>query len=260
MGLILLLATLAASDAYVASIEEWRKMREENLKSDTGWLTVAGLAWLKPGANVIELPRGATVKALEVELNDGQVAVGMNGNKRTLKLEEDVLRYGPVSVLAIKRGERYAIRIRDLNTEYRKAFTGLKWYAIKPQWRIEARFIPYDPPRKMKVPNIIGGEFEEPNPGYVEFFVQGKKLRLDPVLEDDKLFLIFRDATAGRTTYPPGRFLYADLPQSGKVVLDFNKAYSPPCAFTPYATCPLPPKQNRLPIQIEAGELNYGGH
>jgi len=260
MGLIVLLATLMASDGYVASIEEWRKTREQNLKSDTGWLTVAGLAWLKPGRNVIELPQGATVKALEVQLRDGRVTIDADGKKQEPKLEKDVLQFGPVSVLVIERAGRYAIRMRDLNSEYRRTFTGLKWYPVKLEWRIEARFVPYDPPRRMKVPNIIGSEFEEPNPGYVEFSVKGKKLRLDPVLEGDRLFLIFKDETAAKTTYPPGRFLYADMPKDGKVILDFNKAYSPPCAFTPYATCPLPPKQNRLPIAIEAGELNYGNH
>jgi uncharacterized protein (DUF1684 family) len=166
-------------------------------------------------------------------------------------------------MFVIERGGKYAIRLKDKNSKMRREFTGLKWYPVKPEYRITATFNPYEPPKQIPVPNILGQTESLPSPGYVTFTLKGKTVRLEPVLEspDDKeLFFIFRDGTSGDTTYPSGRFLYADMPVQGKVVLDFNKAYNPPCAFTPYATCPLPPPANRLKVNIEAGELNYGHH
>jgi uncharacterized protein (DUF1684 family) len=124
--------------------------------------------------------------------------------------------------------------------------------------------VPYEEPRMVRVPNVLGQMNEMPSPGAVEFTRDGRAIRLDGVLEEEgaqELFFIFRDGTSGKETYGSGRFLYAPLPKDGRIVLDFNKAYNPPCAFTPYATCPLPPPQNRIPIRIEAGEKAYGqGH
>jgi uncharacterized protein (DUF1684 family) len=148
--------------------------------------------------------------------------------------------------------------MRDQQSQYRREFRGLQWYPVKPEYRVTARFVPYSPPKTIPVPNIIGGTFPETCPGYAEFELRGEKLRLEPVLSDGRLFFIFRDETSGKKTYGAGRFLYSDLAKDGIVTLDFNQAYTPPCAFTPYATCPLPPKQNRLPVAIEAGELDYG--
>jgi uncharacterized protein (DUF1684 family) len=158
----------------------------------------------------------------------------------------------------IERGNRYGIRLKDKNSELRKAFTGLKYFPPLEEYRVKARFVPYDPPKMIPVPNILGQVDEEPSPGYVVFMLNGRECRLDPVTEGDSLFFIFKDLTSGKETYPPGRFLNTEMPQNGEVVLDFNQAYNPPCAFTPYATCPLPPEQNKLPIAIEAGELRYG--
>jgi uncharacterized protein (DUF1684 family) len=137
----------------------------------------------------------------------------------------------------------------------------LTYYPVKPEYRVTAKLVPYTPSKLIAIPNILGQIEQEPCPGYLEFSLQGQVFRLDPVVQGNSLFVIFKDATAGNETYPSGRFLDADMP-SGKdrheVVLDFNKAYNPPCAFTPYATCPLPPQQNVLPVSIEAGELRYG--
>jgi uncharacterized protein (DUF1684 family) len=148
--------------------------------------------------------------------------------------------------------------MRDQQSQARREFRGLEWYLVKPEYRVTAKFVPYNPPKSIPVPNIIGGTFPETCPGYAEFALRGEKLRLEPVLSDGRLFYIFRDQTSGRKTYGAGRFLYSDMAKDGTVTLDFNLAYTPPCAFTPYATCPLPPKQNRLPVAIEAGELDYG--
>ena len=138
----------------------------------------------------------------------------------------------------------------------------LTWYPIDPSWRVEATFVPYDPPRTLRVPNILGYVEEQACPGYAVWKRDGQELRLEPVPSEDgkELFFIFKDATSGEETYPPGRFLYAAMPSDGKVVLDFNKAYTPPCAFTPHATCPLPPENNRLAVRIAAGEKKYGHH
>jgi uncharacterized protein (DUF1684 family) len=144
-----------------------------------------------------------------------------------------------------------------------KEFTGLRWFPVQEDYRVEGRFVPYTSAKTIAVPNILGQVEEMPSPGYVAFTIGGREVRLDPVLEEpgaSELFFIFRDQTTGKETYPAGRFLYAAMPKDGRVTLDFNKAYSPPCAFTPFATCPLPPKQNRLPVRIEAGEMHSGHH
>ena len=153
------------------------------------------------------------------------------------------------------------MRLKDLHSDFRRKFQGLKWFPVKPELRVTARFVARAKPTSLEVPSIIGVTEAMPSPGTAEFELNGKTFRLDPVLEPgaSRLFFIFRDATSGHGTYGAGRFLYAEPPRDGTIVLDFNKAYSPPCAFTPYATCPLPPPQNRLPIAIEAGEM-HGGH
>ena len=167
---------------------------------------------------------------------------------------------GDLTMLAIERGGRCAIRLRDKNSETRRNFTGLRWYPVQERYRVTAAFHAYPEMKTILVPNVLGDKIPSPSPGYAEFELNGEHLRLQPVLEGTQLFFVFRDQTAGRATYGSGRFLYADLAQEGKVTLDFNKAYNPPCAFTPYATCPLPIPENRMPVAIEAGELNYGGH
>ena len=268
--------------AYRAEIEQWRARREASLKSDDGWLTVAGLFWLKHGINTvgadagndIELPAGsAPGKVGAFDMHDGiisfQAAAGVNptvnntpATAATLKPDSagspDILRLNDLAMFVIQRGDRHGIRLKDKNSEMRKTFTGLKFFPVKEEYRVKAKFVPYDPPKSIPVPNILGQVEETPSPGYVAFTLNGHQVRLDPVTEDDTLFLIFKDLTSGMETYPPGRFLNTEMPKNGEVILDFNKAYNPPCAFTPYATCPLPPDQNKLQIAIEAGELRYG--
>jgi uncharacterized protein (DUF1684 family) len=171
----------------------------------------------------------------------------------------DVLALGTLRLILLKRGERYAIRVKDNASPARKRFTGLRWYPADPAWRISARFTPYPAPRKIAIQNVIGATEYVDSPGVVEFIRGGKTYRLEPIAEGSELFFVFRDATSGKSTYGAGRFLYADAPEGGTVLLDFNKAENPPCAFTAYATCPLPPKQNRLTLPVAAGEMKYPG-
>jgi uncharacterized protein (DUF1684 family) len=274
----------SAPGGYEASIETWRTQREQKLKAPDGWLTVAGLFWLKEGENragsdpnyEIVLPEGRSPRRLGVfDFHDGKthfrIASGahvtVNGKPiLTADLASDdsgrpdLLQSGDFTMFVIKRGPKYGIRLRDLHSSMRNEFHGLEWYPVEPKLRIVANFTAHPAPTTIPIPNILGQTEQQQSPGYATFQIAGKTYRLDPVLEDNQLFFIFRDTTAGKTTYGAGRFLYADPPKDGKVILDFNKAYNPPCAFTPYATCPLPPKQNRLAVAIEAGEKKYGNH
>jgi uncharacterized protein (DUF1684 family) len=274
---------IADDGGYQGGIERWRQEREAALKADGGWLTVAGLFWLKDGANAagssssnaIRLPRGAAHLG-EFDFHDGKtlfqpdaaVPAEVNGKpakSTVLKTDSDPggpdrVVVGKFTMFVIHRGNRFAIRLKDKDSEFRREFTGLRWFPVRDDYRIVARFVPYEQAHQIAIPNILGETEKEPSPGYALFSLHGHEYRLDPVLEENRLFFIFRDQTSGKETYGSGRFLYAAMPQDGKVVLDFNKAENPPCAFTPYATCPLPPPQNRLPVRIEAGELNYGHH
>ena len=279
-----LLLFAAAPSSYQTSIEAWRAHREENLKAKDGWLSVAGLFWLKPGANSvgsdptmdIALPAPRCPARLGwFDLKNGVVTFRMAKGAHVLVNGEpaahrdlapdtsghpDLLQVGDFTMFVIQRGDRYGIRLKDINSEYRREFTGLHWYPVKPEYRILAKWNAFDSPQKIAITNVLGQTEYEPSPGYASFELHGHMYRLDPIVEGDQLFFIFRDQTSGKTTYGAGRFLYSDMPHDGKVVLDFNKAYNPPCAFTPYATCPLPPRQNRLSTSIEAGELKYGNH
>jgi uncharacterized protein (DUF1684 family) len=172
---------------------------------------------------------------------------------------------GTITIIVIHRGDRYALRVKDLQAATRTGFHGLHWYDPNANYRVHARWIPYNPPKVLDIPTVLGTTTHMPAPGVAEFTVDGKVLRLEPVLEDPKsteLFFIMRDATSKTTTYGAGRFLYTELPdhglnQPGEIWLDFNRLFNPPCAFTAYATCPLPPPQNRLTVPIPAGELRY---
>ena len=274
-----------ADETYRAAVKKWRDEREARLKADGGWLSVAGLSWLKPGENrfgtdkasAIVLPEGsAPANAGSFELKGGETTVklapGTVAKMAGLPIagpvvlrpdSADVVELGPVSLQVIERGGRFGIRMKDKNAAARREFTGCRWFEIDESYRIEAKWVAHPEPKPLKVPNILGQTETMPSPGYAEFSKDGKVVRVDGVLEtaqSSQLWFILRDQTSGKETYPAGRFLYAELPKAGKVTLDFNKSYNPPCAFTAYATCPLPPPQNWMPVRIEAGELNYGKH
>jgi uncharacterized protein (DUF1684 family) len=283
LAALALLGTDPAPPAYRQEVERWRKERAENLRSPEGWLAVAGLFWLREGANrlgtaadnhIVLPPGSAPAHAGTLTLQDGRVTFrpaatnaaapgGEPANARALEADsKDAVDLGRLRLSVIERSGRYGLRVRDPDSPRRRAFAGLSWYPVDPAFRVEARFVPAATPRTIGLANVLGGIVEMPNPGHVEFTLRGRALRLEPVLEEDepRLFFIFRDTTAGRSTYPAGRYFYADPPRDGRVTLDFNKAYSPPCAFTDFATCPLPPKANRLPVAVEAGEKDPGHH
>jgi uncharacterized protein (DUF1684 family) len=169
----------------------------------------------------------------------------------------DHVRLGALTFIAIKRGERYGIRLYDNNSLQRQVFQGLAWYTIAPAYRIAASFVPYEPAKCITYGNILGDLVEEESPGYVKFAWHGIDCQLDALPRGDKFFFNFRDATNGDTTYGAGRFLYTDRPKDGIVIVDFNQATNPYCAYTEHAVCPLPPAQNRLAVRIEAGERQF---
>lgn len=259
MKALALLLLLAVSPFQIEH-DKWRAAREASLRAEKGWLSVAGLFWLKPGVNDLDLP--APSPRCRVQLQNGKVTVTLDGVTRELRTNSpDVFESGPLSLTAIQRGPRYGVRLRDRNAAARRDFKGLRYFPVSGRYRIVARWVAE--PRKLPITNVLGLTEPMDSPGHAVFRIGGQELRLTPVLESPdsrELFFIFRDQTAAHETYGAGRFLDADLPRNGTVVLDFNRAYNPPCAFTPYATCPLPPKENRLAIRIEAGELRYGDH
>ena len=271
---------LAADSAYRQQIETYREQREKTLKADGGWLTVTGLFWLNPGANSLGsapdndvlLPEGAPAHLGQVIIDGAAArldasADGVTYNGKPVKESAisyanpaGVVSYGSFDLLLLKRGDRFALRLKDRNSAIRKSFTHLNWYPVQEDWRVKARFVPNQGPTKLVFDTVVGGREEAPSPGYVEFERQGHTYRLLASGQGRRLFFVIRDSTSGKTTYGASRFLYADVPgPDNVVVLDFNKAENPPCAFTPYATCPLPPPQNRLSLAIDAGEQKYAG-
>lgn len=283
LGAVATIASTLPGD-YRDEIRKYRVSREAELKADDGWLTVVGLIWLKPGANVagsaagsgIRLPGKAPARVGVFELKDGRVTFRPDPNARVMSMgkalaagaaaaptgDRTALAIGDLRMFVIRREDRYGVRLRDLNSTMRREFKGVPAYPVRDAYRVRATFVAYEKPRTVVIPNVLGQALQMESPGYVTFTLNGQRLRLDPVYETDErkdLFFVFKDTTSRGETYPAGRFLHTDLPKSGSVVVDFNKAYNPPCAFTDFATCPLPPKQNQLPVRIEAGELAYHG-
>lgn len=273
-------------NAYAKEIDAWHAERWASLKSEDGWLTLIGLYWLKEGenkfgsdtANEILLPKskfeshsgvfmlkdGAV--RIETPLKTGFTADGKPVSSLELKSDADgsptVLHLGSLSFQIIKRGDKLGLRVKDKENPDRLNFQNTQFYPTDLKWRIDAHFEAYSPPKPVPITNVLGMESGEASPGAVVFEVSGQTYRLDAITEKDepKFFMILADKTSGKETYPAGRYLYVDPPDSsGLMVIDFNKAYSPPCAFTKFATCPLPPRQNRFPFAIEAGE-KYSGH
>ena len=266
--------------AYAKELTQWQEKRWADLKSETGWLTLVGLFWLKDGenkfgsdpANTITLPKDKLApKAGSLWLKNGVVTLEANqpgitleGKEvKSIELKSDaedhptVLQLGSLTLQVIKRNEKLGLRVKDSQNADRLNFKNTEFYPADLKWRIEAQFEPYHPPKPMPIMNVLGMETAEASPGAIKFSVDGKEYRLDAITEKDepRLFMIIADQTSGKETYPAGRYLYVDPPDTaGRVIIDFNKAYSPPCAFTKFATCPLPPRQNRLPFRIEAGE------
>lgn len=276
---------MTPAKAYEKEILKFRSERETRLREyDRSWLALAGLFWLEEGnnsfgsdpSNDIQLentavPANAGVfqyknDTVLLKVNEG-VEISCNGLEARFKalhtdIEEtpDFLELGSILMVAIKRGKNCLIRVWDRDNPGRKNFTGLKHFPINPDYRIPARFVPYDPPRILKIRDVIGEEYEVEFPGFATFTLGGKECRLEAEKTDNGLFFNFYDPTNGNGSYPGGRFLVTDPPKDRELVIDFNMAYNPPCAYTDYATCPLPPSQNRLPVRIPVGEMIYRHH
>ncbi|MGA2263348.1 MAG: DUF1684 domain-containing protein [Acidobacteriota bacterium] len=258
LGLILAVLLAIGAD-YRSEIEKWRAAEEAALRSETGWLTLAGLEWFQEGENRISLPKGAPDFGI-FELRGGKVTLHPpDGAPIEMRPDSSgnptIFTRDSYSVTVIVRGKRVGLRIRDRNSPGLREFRGMKWYPVQESYRVVARWEAYEQPKMIGIVNVLGDVNQEKSPGRAWFQIQGKEYSLEPVESGRNLFFIFRDATSGKETYGGGRFLYADAAKDGSIILDFNKAVNPPCAFTPFATCPLPPSQNRLPIRIEAGEL-----
>lgn len=276
-------AERAAVEAHRRSVESWHAKWVESLKRPEGWLTLVGLHWLKEGTSSlgsdpmsdVVLPAEAPGRVGRLVLEDGtlelEVAAGVEATVdgepvRRTELVPDAdgepteVALDSLRFFAIRRGDWVGLRVRDLDSPALRAFDGIETFPVDPAWRLTARFDPYDPPRRVPVDDVTGNVQEMEAPGALVFDNGGEEHRLDAFDAGDELFVIFSDATSGKETYGAGRYLYTDRPgEDGLVEVDFNKAYNPPCAFTPYATCPLPPPQNRLDLRVEAGEKVYRG-
>lgn len=270
---------------YRAEIEAWRAQRLARLTAEDGWLALAGLHWLDEGVTsvgsasdaAVVLPASAPARVGELTRRGGAVRLELAPEvdatldgvpaPRAVELRSDangekpsLVRLGDVSFHVIARGDRMALRVRDLASPARLSPPALEYFPIDPEWRVLARLDPYEPPHELTVADYTGGVQAQIAPGALVFEVGGQELRLDAFEAGEELFVIFADPTNQGETYGAGRYLYTAKPDaSGVVVVDFNKAYSPPCAFTAFATCPLPPPQNRLSRRVEAGE-KYAEH
>ncbi|MEM7483229.1 MAG: DUF1684 domain-containing protein [Acidobacteriota bacterium] len=278
--------------AHREEVEAWRSERLERLRAEEGWLTLVGLDWLSEGANAVGSDPGATVvlpagKAPErlgvihrnaeglrfeaaADLPDAGegLVVGEEplaaGESRVLQSdasgEATTIAWGDLSFFPIERGDRVGMRIKDRQSATRLDFPGIEIYPVSFDWRLAASFEAHDPPRTLPIVNVLGQVEDTPSAGAIVFEHAGQTHRLDVMgdFEGGEAFVVFGDATNGDTTYGGGRFLYAPAPdEEGRLVLDFNRAYNPPCAFTAFSTCPLPPAQNKLPVAVTAGEKRF---
>ena len=268
-----------ANPEYENNILKWRQEVDTNLRRENGWLALSGLFWLRKGTNVIGsapesdilLPQRAPARLGTFEFDGNNVTlsveaslpVEVNGVHTTSALldadQEDVpsfLTFHDMRMVVVRRSKGVGIRVWDNAREARRTFPTRKWYPIKEEFRVPALYIRYATPKVVKMPDILGAILDEPMQGYLSFDINGKKHELIvEELPDRRLFVQFMDLTNGNPTYPSGRYHYTDAHENGKAFIDFNKAYSPPCAFTEFATCTFSPQENHLNVAIEAGEI-----
>lgn len=274
-----------ADEAFTRQTEAWRRSRVAQLIAPDGWITLIGLHFLGAGSNRVGsakdndvvFARGPAHVGTATVAPDGRVTLtllpgvdaqidGVAVREAELKLGgggilPTLVTCGTVSFFVVDRGGKKALRVKDSAAERRTNFAGLDYFPIAPAWRIEARWVPFKKSRLIPFTNMLGQTGPEVVPGKAVFERDGKTCELLAIDEgrDRPLFFVISDATSGQETYGAARFVYAEWPSDGKVILDFNRAENPPCAFTPFATCPLPPKENRLPFAVRAGEKNYRG-
>jgi uncharacterized protein (DUF1684 family) len=274
--------------SYSAELFKWRAEQTANLKRPEGFLSVAGLDWLVEGDNSVGSgpdcqvrlsatscpPQLGTLKrigglvslklaegvSIHVTKDSGE-AIEIRGSRSqlpvTLRSDSTRVSVGKVTFMVITRGSRVGVRVFDSGCPGYLAFKGQKWFSPDQKYRVEAKFVPYEPVKTVEITNVLGDKSQASVVGYVEFTIDGKICRLDAQGAGGGLFLNFKDLTSGKSTYPAGRFLDTPAPVNGKVIVDFNKATNPPCAFTSFATCPLPPAGNVLAVEIPAGEKTH---
>jgi uncharacterized protein len=286
-------ATLPQESTWQRELLQWRKDHATSLQRPDGWLSLSGLEWLQQGDttlgsapdNKIHLVAGNAAHVAVLRLIGESVTLlppaggfpadllvaGAPAHQQTLRVDPDEDKFNPhltigtLNMYVIRRADRFALRIKDSHSPALLGFHGLKWFPPDPAYRVTARWIPYTPPKTVMLATLVGTSYPQPVPGMAEFTLQGRTFHLEPVLEDPNvatLFFILRDKTSSTTTYGACRFLYTGFPTNGlekpgELVLDFNHLENPPCAYTPYATCPLPPTGNRLPIALPVGEKRY---
>ena len=290
----LLAAPAMAQEAnWEHELAAWRTQHVAELLKPAGWLSLTGLEWLQPGDNTfgtaadnkIHLSGNSAPHMGILRLEGSSVQLLPPGGSfptelrvadepakpQTLRVDADSDRNAPhitigtLNMYVIRRADRFALRVKDSKSPTLVGFRGLNWYAPNMKYRVKAKWIPYHPAKSVTLATLAGTTYSQPVPGAAEFILNGKTFRLEPVLEDAaaaQLFFILRDTTSTRTTYPACRFLYTVLPshgldKPGELWLDFNRLENPPCAYTAFATCPLPPPQNRLPIEMPVGEKRY---
>ena len=267
---------------YPQTITTARAERVKQLTTPNGWLTLIGRHLISSGINTVgSAPDNSIILAAgppylgTVTLHEGTVTLTpapsalLTINDQRIQQPTEliykgktptVVVFGSVNFYVMMRGDSLFLRVKDREADRLKNFAGLDYFSLDPTWRLEATWIPFDPPHQVNITNMIGQTTATPVPGKAVFTRDGRTFELLPIDEGGaELFFVITDLTAGQETYGACRFLSAALPQNGKIILDFNQAENPPCAFTPFATCPLPPKQNRLPIRVTAGEKNYRG-
>jgi hypothetical protein len=271
-------------------LEQWRTQHAADLSAPEGWLTVVGLEWLKPGDNsfgtapdnkihlnasgnshfgIIHVDaNGLDLKAPQEGFPSGLQVDGHPAREQSIVVEgrsPTKFTTGTLTFFVIKRGDGNALRIKDSQAPARLSFKGLHWYAPDPTYKIEAEWAPFPEPKPALIHTVIGTTEKGFSAGVAKFTLHGQQVELQTVVQNlgvNTLLFVIRDATSGHTTYEASRFLHTGLPDHGlqnpgKIVLDFNRLENPPCAFTPYATCPLPPDSNRLKVPILAGELRF---
>lgn len=272
-------------EAYFKEIEEWQQKRNAYQVSEEGWVNLAGLFWLKEGINTfgsgkendLVFPEGRiavrggfmllkqgvvtleSAPGVSIGLNDQASSSGVLYHPDSSRI---IATYGSLRWFVIKRDDKYGVRLRDFENPLLKSFTQIECFPIDPKWRLEGRVEWADSSRTIDITNVLGQTGPQRSVGTLVFAYEGSEYRLDVLDEGgDEFFIIFGDETNARETYGAGRYMYVPVPEKGdRAIIDFNKAYNPPCAFTEFATCPLPPKQNILPFAVPAGEKNYGTH
>jgi hypothetical protein len=284
------LRAFGEDQSYLSTLQQWRLQHAASLSTTDGWLTVIGLEWLKPGNNTFGTAADNSVRlgapgsahlgiihvgqgGLQLQAPTGGFPADFQVDGHAAKNQEIVVEgpmptqftFGTLTFFVIRRGDQTALRIKDSQAPARLGFHGLQWYAPNPSYKIEAEWIPYDEPKQVGIQNVVGIVTPGLVPGVARFKIQDQVISLEPTVQSlnaKSLLFVIRDATSGKTTYAASRFLHAELPdhgllKPGTILLDFNRLENPPCAFTPYATCPLPPDSNKLKVALEVGERNY---